>query len=116
MSENIISLKYGKKLNSAFTRTLKGSMKFKIGNTNKNVELIIQSNGPLISARLQDHLGIIYSFNQGFVNSDGTLVLNTNLIQNTTWAQLRGKLTETGLVGKIIIGGRGISTDEFILK
>lgn len=116
MSENIISLKYGKKLNSAFTRTLKGSIKFKLGNNNKNVDLIIQSNGPLISARLQDHLGIIYSFNQGFVNSDGTLVLNTNLLQNTTWAQLRGKLTETGLVGKIIIGGRGISTDEFILK
>jgi hypothetical protein len=116
LSESVAPLRFSQKVSQEFTRTLTGKIKFKLGVEPRLVTMIVQSNGQNITARLQDGSGPILDFNQGLITAEGTLILNTGRLLNTTWAQLRGTMSKSGLRAIIIVGGRGQTTEEFILK
>ncbi|MCB9025524.1 MAG: hypothetical protein H6625_04335 [Bdellovibrionaceae bacterium] len=99
-----------------FSRSLKGNIKFKLGQEGRDVTMILQGNGQNITARIQDKVGPIFDFESGFITNNGVLILNTGPLQNTTWAQLRGTLKDKSLRAEIIVGGRGKVTEQFLLQ
>lgn len=115
MTEAFPTFNYGQRILETTTQVFKGKMKFKKGSDPLNVELILQTNGFNVNARLRDSTGPIFDFVNGHLNADGTLLMTTAQI-NTTWAQFRGQIVNSKLKGYIIVGGRGVSTEVFELQ
>lgn len=65
--------------------------------------------------RLNGKYGRIYDFNHGTAIDKPYIYLTTGRLPRTTWVQFRGYFRDGKLRGKIIIGGRGISPEEFVL-
>lgn len=82
----------------------------------RHVTLTIQSDGVSYLARLKDELGVIYDFTTGSASSHKEFSLTTARLQNTTWAHMRGTMDENELKARIVVGGKGFVSKEFILK
>lgn len=113
IDEKVDRFDYSIRSAKSFSKIFKGKIKFD-KTAVMDVEFLIQSDGQYITARLQDKSGAMYDFNDGFLNSSGGLILNTGPIAST-WVQFRGNLSDKVLQGYLIVGGHGISSDEFKL-
>lgn len=65
--------------------------------------------------RLSNAQGRIYDFNYGTAVDQPYVYLTTGRLPRTTWVQIRAYMKDGKLRGKMIIGGRGISNQEFVL-
>lgn len=115
MTEAFPQFNYGPRMLETTTQIFKGKFKVKRSTEISNVELILQTNGFNVNARLRDGNGPIFDFVNGHLNADGTLLMTTAQI-NTTWAQLRGQIVGSKLKGYVIVGGRGVNIEIFELN
>ncbi len=114
--EAIPSLHFAAQLTPNWSRKFRGTIRYTKPQRTVTAEMIVQSNGLNIIARLRDTSGPIYDFSHGFFTDQNKLILNTGRIPQTSWVQFRGSLDSSQLQGQFILGGRGIVTDIFNLK
>ena len=65
--------------------------------------------------RLTGQHGRIYDFNYGTAADRPYIYLTTGRLPRTTWVQIRAYWRDGKLRGRAIVGGRGISPEEFVL-
>lgn len=81
------------------------------------ISLIVTGfNGYSLGRATSANGAITLDLNMGTRGTDKVLYLTTGRIRNSHWIQLRGMLRDGEFHGHSIIGGRGISKKEFILK
>lgn len=83
--------------------------------TKANLTLYITEINKESIGRLSGKSGRIYDFNYGTSVNQPYIYLTTGRLTRTTWVQVRAYFDKGKLKGKMIIGGRGISGQEFVL-
>jgi hypothetical protein len=72
--------------------------------------------GYTVASMVGDSTQISFDFNIGTAGTDGVLYLSTGSQERANYSQLRGLLKNGEFRGRAIVGGKGISDKEFLLK
>jgi len=83
----------------------------------KKMTLTVTSfNGYTVAGMTDDNVTITFELNVGTAGTDSVLYLTTGNTGRPNWVQLRGLLKNGEFRGRTIIGGRGLSARDFVLK
>lgn len=95
--------------------TYEGDIVF-VDNYRYRMTLTITSVNKDSVGRLAGRYGRLYDFNHGTAVDKPYVYLTTGRLPRTTWVQIRAYTRDGKLRGRAIIGGRGISPQEFVLE
>lgn len=104
------------RLNTRRDDVYEGDILFGTSTTPTHVQVTLQSDGVSVVGRIKDNLGVIYDFTTGYFSMNKEFSLTSGKLKNTSWAHMRGTIDDQQLKARIMVGGKGFVSNEFILK